>query len=185
MKTAFVAAGMQTPENKNMLNDAFNVGRILAENNFLMLQGGHDKGLMGISLKSFLSLSKNVKFLIPNIHFKRESDALKKLTGEKDFNCLVVEGESGRLEHMRKLSKIVVILPGGSGTLLELLYANEIKRYKDFKGEIYLINTDGFFNNVIAQINHNIKMGFQKECQWVIKVLNNSSEFEAEIKNFK
>lgn len=70
MKTAFVAAGMQTPNNENMVEDAVNVGRILAENGFLMLQGGHDKGLMGASVKSFLKISKDVKFLIPHFHFE-------------------------------------------------------------------------------------------------------------------
>lgn len=115
----------------------------------------------------------------------KEVISLKKLAGEKHFNYLVVEGESGRLEHLRKLSDIVVILPGGSGTLLELLYANEIKRYNDFSGEIYLINTDGYFDNILEQINHNIKLGFQKECQWVVNVLKNSAEFGDAIKKLK
>jgi predicted Rossmann-fold nucleotide-binding protein len=45
------------------------------------------------------------------------------------------------------------VLPGGVGTLNELIQALELKKHQKIKGEIYICNVFGFYDHFIAHLD--------------------------------
>jgi uncharacterized protein (TIGR00730 family) len=60
-------------------------------------------------------------------------------------------------------SEAVVALPGGSGTLEELLEAITLKRLGIFLGPIVLLNTKGFFDPLLLLLGQAIAEHFMDE----------------------
>ena len=46
-------------------------------------------------------------------------------------------------------------MPGGTGTLEELLYSNEAARTSELKSNITVVNIEGFYNGFIEQLERN------------------------------
>ena len=89
--------------------------------------------------------------MIPDVYYKEDSPSLVKLVGEKHFQAKITKGEAGRLYEIIHCDKIIVF-PGGTGTLEELLYSNETHRSGENKATITVVNIDGFFDGVLSQI---------------------------------
>jgi uncharacterized protein (TIGR00730 family) len=60
-------------------------------------------------------------------------------------------------------SQAVIAMPGGSGTLEELLEAITLKRLGIFLGPIVLLNTKGFFDPLLALFDRAISERFMNE----------------------
>lgn len=162
MKKVFVCAGMSLAKNEEINRQADRLGTLLAQDNSLVyVQGGSIEGLMGETLKSFLKTSKNVEFFIPNTYYQYDAPKLISLVGKDNFHAMKTEGEAGRLEAIKKCDEIIV-LPGGSGTLEELLYCNETMRAGEHSSKVTLVNINGFFNGFLQQIKTNIEQGLSK-----------------------
>lgn len=59
-----------------------------------------------------------------------------------------------RKEKMRELADVVVALPGGIGTLDEFIETLTLKKLKRFDGEMYALDTDGFYGPFKALLEH-------------------------------
>jgi uncharacterized protein (TIGR00730 family) len=64
---------------------------------------------------------------------------------------------------MLSRSQGVVALPGGFGTLEELLEAISLKRLGIFLGPIVLVNTSGFFDPLLALLGSAVAQRFMDE----------------------
>lgn len=162
MKRVFVCAGMGLAKSEKINNEAKMLGEILAENNEITyVQGGSDKGLMGKTLKEFLKHSKNVEFLIPDVYYEYDAPALIKLVGKENFKATITRGEAGRLQAIKGCD-LIIVLPGGTGTLEELLYCNETSRSGEHKTRIILVNIDGYYNGFLKQLETNFEEGLSR-----------------------
>ena len=175
MKRVFVCAGANLANNQNINKQAYELGLILAKNNLKYVQGGSANGVMGETLKSFLTKSKHVEIIIPKTYYNNDAPSLKKLLGEGIFNPIIVTQETERLQIIKSCDHIIV-LPGGTGTLEELLYSNETLRAGEHFAKLYIINIDGFFNGVLKQFETNINEGLSKPSGMHFKVLNSVDE---------
>ena len=172
MEEIFVCAGMKLAKNEEINKQAIELGTILANNNALYIQGGSTQGLMGLTLKSFLEKSKNVKFFIPSKYYDYDAPELEKIVGSANFCAEKVENEAERLKKIKDCDRIIV-LPGGTGTLEELLYCNETSRANEHKACIELINIDGFYDGFLTQVKMNIEQGFSEPSTIKFKVYEN------------
>lgn len=172
MEKIFVCAGMNLAKNNEINNQAIELGTILANNNAQYVQGGSNQGLMGLTLKSFLEKSKNVRFIIPSQYYDYDAPELEKMVGSNNFNAEKVESEVERLKKIKECDRIIV-LPGGTGTLEELLYCNETLRSNEHTACVELINIDGFYDGFLNQLKENIKEGFSKPSTIKFKVYEN------------
>lgn len=179
MKKVFVCAGMHLPDNQKMINHAKQVGKILAENGFVYVQGGSNDGLMGITLNEFLKYSHSVQFLIPKAYFDCDAPKLQKIVGQNNFNYVKVDGEADRLKIIKNCDMIWV-LPGGTGTLEELLYVNETGRSSEHDSQIILINSEGFYDGFLKQIKTNLQTGFSKNSALHFIVVDNPDQIKIE-----
>ena len=165
MKRVFVCAGMSMSNSEKINKEAKLLGEILAEDgDITYVQGGSDKGLMGKTLKEFLKYSKdkNVEFLIPDVYYEYDAPALIKLLGKNNFKAKITHGEAGRLQEIKECD-LIIVLPGGTGTLEELLYCNETSRSGEHKARILVVNIDGFYNGFLKQLETNFKYGLSRQ----------------------
>src|SRR5438552_11827382 len=84
--------------------------------------------------------------------------------GHKGLSDLqLVEDLRTRKHMMLTLSQAAIALPGGSGTLEELLEAITLKRLGLYLNPILLVNTRGFFNPLLELLDHAIADHFMDE----------------------
>ena len=176
MSKVFVCAGMGLARNENINIQARELGKILAQNKSITyVQGGSNKGLMGETLKEFLKYSSNVEFFIPDTYYDCDAPALIELVGEDNFKAYKTHGESGRLMAIKSCDHVIV-LPGGTGTLEELLYCNETLRAEEHANNLTIINVDGYFNGIIQQIKTNIEQGLSKPSAIKFTIVDNVNQ---------
>ena len=162
MARVFVCAGMGLAKNENINLQAKELGRVLGQDKSITyVQGGSDEGLMGETLKEFLKYSSNVEFYIPEAYYDYNLPTLLDLVGKENFKAYKTHGETGRLNVVKSCDHIIV-LPGGTGTLLELLYCNETLRSGEHSNKLTLLNIDGYFDGLLQQIKTNVEQGISK-----------------------
>lgn len=171
MLRVFTALGKQMPKDKAMVEDVERVAQLLAKYNCTMVQGGAKTGLMGVAVQEFQKYSDEVVMIVPEVH---KSD----LVGTKNKEFYIVEGESDRMRITIHTCDMMIVFPGGSGTLAELAYYNETRKSGEHQARIVVVNTHGFFNKLFKFQKHQIKHGFMKPEHVMFDVIKNADELE-------
>jgi uncharacterized protein (TIGR00730 family) len=134
--------------------DAREVGRRLAEAGYAVVYGGGRVGSMGALAEGALAAGGRVIGVIPR--FMQDLE-----WGHRGLSELhVVEDMRARKHRMLADAHAVVALPGGTGTLEELLEAMTLKRLGLFGGAIVLLDTAGFFGHLNALLEASIEQRF-------------------------
>ena len=123
---------------------AFRLGTVLADAGFTVVYGGGTFGSMGALAAGVLSRGGRIVGVIPRFMAELEwaHDRLSELH--------LVDDVRTRKHEMLSRSRAVVALPGGSGTLEELLEVISLKRLGVYLDPIVLVNTRGFFDPLLA-----------------------------------
>lgn len=171
MLRVFTAMGKQMPKDKAMIEDVQRVAQLLAKYNCTTVQGGAKTGLMGVVVQEFQKYSDEVVMIVPEVH---KSD----LIGTKNKEFYIVEGESDRMRITIHTCDMMIVFPGGSGTLAELAYYNETRKSGEHKARVVVVNTHGFFNKLFKFHKHQIKCGFMKPEHSTFDVVKNADELE-------
>ena len=165
------------------------LGVSLADGGFTIVYGGGAVGSMGALADGALSRGGRVIGVLP--HFMNELE-----WGRQGLSELqLVEDMHTRKQMMLARSQAAVALPGGSGTLDELLEAISLKRLGIFLGPIVMVNTRGFFDPLIQLLSRAIEERFMRESHaqmWqvvatpeeVIKAFASAPEWSAEARKF-
>jgi uncharacterized protein (TIGR00730 family) len=125
------------------LDAARRLGEILAENSITVVYGGGAIGSMGRLAEGALSRGGKVIGVIPRFMQELEWD-------HKGLSELqVVENMRERKHIMLTDSDAAIALPGGSGTLEELMEAISLKRLGIYTNPIVLVNTRGFYDPLL------------------------------------
>jgi len=136
---------------------AFRLGATLAENRIAVIYGGGGKGSMGALADGVLSKGGRVVGVLP-----RFMDDLE--WGHRGLSELrLVEDMRTRKHLMLTGAQAAIALPGGCGTLEELLEAITLKRLGLFLGPIVLVNTRGFFQPLLELLAHAINERFMDD----------------------
>lgn len=127
------------------------LGEILAGEGWGVVYGAGGAGLMGRLADGALSAGGRVYGVIPGFMVEME-------WGRQDLSEVeVVDSMHRRKARMLERSDAVVALPGGCGTLEELLEAITWKRLGLFSGPILLVNIGGFYDPLIEQLGRAVK----------------------------
>ena len=175
MLRVFVALGKQMPKNKAMIEDTENVAKLLAKYNCTMVQGGARTGLMGVVLNEFQKFSDQLVLIVPEVH---KSD----LEGINNKENYIVEGEADRLKITINTCDLIVVLPGGTGTMAELNYYNETRKSGEHNARLVMVNTKGFYNKLFKFIKHQTKCGFMQKEHFKFDVINSAIQLEPILK---
>jgi uncharacterized protein (TIGR00730 family) len=133
------------------------LGGVLAARKFTIVYGGGASGSMGALADGALAAGGKIIGVIPRFMLELE-------WGHRHLTELrVVEDMRIRKHAMLTESHGVVALPGGSGTLEELMEAITLKRLGLYVHPIVLVNTRGFFNPLVQLLQHAVDERFMNE----------------------
>lgn len=136
---------------------AFRLGQILADNRFAIFYGGGGAGSMGALANGAISREGKIVGILP----KFMSDLEWGHSGLTELR--LVEDMRTRKHMMLEKSSAAVALPGGSGTLEELLEAITLKRLGLYLNPIVLVNTKGFYDPLLRVFDLAIAENFMDE----------------------
>jgi uncharacterized protein (TIGR00730 family) len=136
---------------------AFRMGEVLAGRGITLIYGGGSRGSMGALADGALSKGGRVVGILPRFMADLE-------WGHQGLTELkLVEDMRTRKHLMLTGAQAAIALPGGCGTLEELLEAITLKRLGLFLGPIILVNTRGFFRPLLELLSHAVGEHFMDE----------------------
>lgn len=154
----FVCCG-GSPVSKEYYEDAYKVGALLAELGTAYVQGGLSdrKTMMGESYYGYKDAGGDSSYFISRKY--GVPDILKDVPDLK--GVCEVEDIASLIKTQYLWSDAVVILPGGTGTLIEMLgYIEQAYDYPDRKPPVIVFNKNGFFDGIFGQIRKSQEIGF-------------------------
>ncbi len=136
------------------INAARRLGRTLGEAGLTIIYGGGGHGLMGAVADAALATGAEVHGVIPEFLTRVEA-------GHQGLTSLeIVEDMRTRKARMLEGSSAVIALPGGCGTFEELFEAITLKRLGQFLGPIILVNTKGYYDQLLDFLQHSVRERF-------------------------
>ncbi|MGK0426446.1 MAG: hypothetical protein ACJAUR_000546 [Ulvibacter sp.] len=133
---------------------AISLGEAFVENNITLVYGAAKIGIMGTIAKSVLNGNGTVIGIIPGFLKKKEVVHLG-LT-----QLITTQNMHDRKLQMQELSDGFIALPGGFGTLEELFEIITWLQLGLHSKPIGLLNTNGFYDDLINLIENMVKKGF-------------------------
>ena len=154
IKTVCVYCGSGPGTNPRFVEAAHALGKNFAENNIRLVYGGGSVGLMGAIAKSVLDHGGVVTGIIPDFLRAREN-ALTRVQ-----EMIVTPDMHERKRLMFERSDAFVALPGGVGTLEELVEILTWQQLGRHAKPVLLANIDGFWEPLLALFAHMRTMQF-------------------------
>ena len=151
-------------------NAAYRLGELFAEYDITCVCGAGNAGLMRAVSDGTLDKGGNVVGVIPR--FMVDNGWCHQQLTE----TIVTEDMHERKETMSRLADAVIALPGGCGTLEELLEIITWKQLGLYKGVIMILNTNGFYDHLLAMLQHCIDENFMKKSHGALWHIANAPE---------
>jgi uncharacterized protein (TIGR00730 family) len=148
IKTVCVYCGSGPGTNPHFVEAAIELGKTFAANGIRLVYGGGSLGLMGAVAKSTLDHGGTVTGIIPDFLRAREN-ALTRVQ-----EMIVTPDMHERKRLMFERSDAFVALPGGIGTLEELVEQLTWQQLGRHSKPVLLANIDGFWEPFIALLTH-------------------------------
>ena len=148
IRTVCVYCGSGPGTNPRFVEAATALGKAFADNGVGLVYGGGSIGLMGAVAKSVLDHGGTVTGIIPDFLTKRENA----LNGAQELIVTTDMHERKRL--MFERSDAFVALPGGIGTLEELVEQLTWQQLGRHSKPILIANIDGFWEPLLALLTH-------------------------------
>lgn len=165
------------------------VARDLVQNNIEVIFGGGATGLMGQLADTVLEHGGKIKGIMPQ--FMNEIEWAHRGVSDIEFTETMHERKAKFLEGIDG----VITLPGGSGTLEELLEAITLKRLGQFTKPIIILNTSGYYDPLRQMLERSVTENFMHDKHlelWqfvsfphqVVPALKASNEWDGNAINF-
>jgi len=175
----FIASAANLDLEEKYMTLARNVSELFAKNNFDLLFGAGHYSMMGECYKTFVKYQRKIyAYTVPK--------------WEKDFKhipkakCIKVRDTLLRFRKLYFNSDLVLILPGGIGTIAEFTSAIEEYRSSGGNKRIVLFNLDGYYDDIINFMKNNIDTKFFKDdLSDCYDIVSSIEELENIIENFK
>lgn len=130
------------------------LGRALAAESWRLVYGAGDVGLMGRVARTAQENGGTTFGVIPQHLMDRE-------VGKRDLSTFVVtETMHERKKVMLMNADAIVLLPGGAGSLEEFFEALTWAQLHLHNKPVLLLNVAGFWDPLLALLNHVIDQGF-------------------------
>ncbi len=157
MKRVAVFCGSSIGFDSVYANDAKKLGLYFAKNNIGLVYGGGKIGMMGAIADIILKNKGEVIGVIPNL-LRHEEVAHNDIT-----QMIVTKKMSKRKVKISKMVDGYIALAGGFGTLDEIFEALTLGQLGIENKPVGILNTKGFFNHVLQQLDVMVKEGFLKQ----------------------
>lgn len=182
IKSILVYCGSAKGNNPVYTEATQRLGSVLAANKIQLIYGGGSIGLMGVVADTVMKNRGEVIGVIPKFLNVKE-------VGHGGLTSLIeVSSMHERKAKMEEMCDAAIALPGGYGTLDELFEILTWSQLGLHKKPIGILNVNGYFNGLIAQLDTMVKEGFLSpanrrlliESDDVTELLNLLSDFRPE-----
>lgn len=167
----FIGCSSYDSINKKFKDLACDVAEVLAKRGDKLVFSGTDSGMMSKCFQTFKYHECKVK-AVSDVKY---IDDLKGMEYDRE---VVTPTTFERCKELYLSSELIVILPGGLGTLSEVMSMIEEKRTRDDLKDIIIFNFDGYYDSLLVQIEKEIDLGFiHDDISKLINVVTNMDEF--------
>ncbi len=170
MERIAVFCGSSAGFNRIYANEAKKLGFYMATNNIGLVYGGGKIGIMGALADSVLENKGEVIGVIPDM-LRHVEVAHTKIT-----EMIVTKKMSKRKVTISKLVSGYIALAGGFGTLDEIFEAMTLGQLGIEKKPVGILNTNGYFDHLLKQLDVMVKEGFLKSSNRNMIIVSNSVE---------
>lgn len=156
VKNVCVYCASSTQIDPIYFDSASKLGHLLAERNINLINGAGKTGLMGASSDAALKAGGTVTGVIPKFMVENgwHHHQLTQL--------VITETMHERKQLMAKMSDGVIALPGGCGTMEELMEIITWKQLGLFLKPIIILNIDGFYDPLLCMFHKAINTHFMR-----------------------
>ncbi|MGH3665811.1 MAG: TIGR00730 family Rossman fold protein [Egibacteraceae bacterium] len=159
---------------------AADLGRALAAEDWSLVYGGGNVGLMGEVARAALAAGAHVTGVIPHLLADREV-ALEEVT-----ELIRTETLRDRKRLMDERSDAFIVLPGGIGTLEELVEIVTLKQLGYHDRAVVLLDSAGYWDPVVAQLHRMVDEGFAApELLQLVDVADDVAEAVVAIRRYR
>lgn len=168
MNRVTVFCGSSPGTEKMYREQAYQLGKTLAENNIGLVYGGSKKGLMGEVANGVIENRGEAIGILPR--FLQE----KEIAHEGLTELILVDTMHQRKAMMNEMCDGFITLPGGLGTLEELFEMLTWAQLCLHKKPIAIFNGNGFYDDLLSLIRKMVAQGFLKEVNKEMLLVSNS-----------
>ncbi|KQS80524.1 lysine decarboxylase [Rhizobium sp. Leaf384] len=157
IRSICVYCGSQPGREPEFMDAGRRLGQSIAEHHLHLVYGGGTKGIMGAVASGVLAKGGRVTGIIPQ--FLMDMEATRHSLGQ--LSELVVTADMHERKHkMFERADAFVTLPGGIGTLEEIVEIMTWAQLGRHRKPIVLVNINGFWNPLMKLIHHMADSGF-------------------------
>lgn len=157
MKSIAVFCGSSFGNLSQFSEQAYQLGKKLAEENITLIYGGANVGLMGSVADGCMQNEGKTIGVLPR--FLQE----KEIGHPQLTELILVDNMHQRKTRMNELSEGVIMLPGGFGTFEEFFEMLTWAQLGLHKKPIAILNTEGFYDELLQMMETMVQKGFVKE----------------------
>lgn len=152
--TVYSASSGQVPE--KYVEAARELGRLIARGNHTLVNGAGRTGLMGAVTDACLAEGGRAVGIIPQFMVEQhwQHEGMTELIVTPDMHR--------RKERMAEMSDACIALPGGVGTLEELLEVITWKQLGLYVQPIVILNTDGYYDPLLQLLRRAVDERFMR-----------------------
>ena len=171
-----VFCGSRNGNDSAFLEAAKQTGALIAKNNWRLVYGAGDVGLMGAIAKSCQKNGGTTFGVIPKFLLEKE-------VGKVDLSTFVItENMHERKKVMFTNSDVIVTLPGGIGSLDEFFKLLTWTQLGVSKKPLYILNINGYWDPLVTLIDHAIELEFaDSDLLNAFKAINSVDDLENEL----
>ena len=173
IRSICVYCGSSPGNNDLYLKAGHTLGRAIAQTGLQLVYGGGGKGIMGAVADGALRSGGKVTGIIPRFLMAKEATqaALQRLD-----EFIVTENMHERKHMMFEKSDAFVALPGGIGTVEEIIEIMTWAQLGHHRKPIVFANVGGFWNPMLALLDHMRAEGFIHTGQLVNPLVVDTAE---------
>ncbi|KAF9665711.1 hypothetical protein SADUNF_Sadunf16G0152100 [Salix dunnii] len=149
-----VFCGSRAGYKSSFSDAALELGKHLVKRNIDLVYGGGSVGLMGLISQTVFNGGRHVLGVIPKALMSHE------ISGETFGEVIAVADMHQRKAEMAKHADAFIALPGGYGTMEELLEIIAWSQLGIHEKPVGLLNADGYYNSLLALFDKGVEEGF-------------------------
>ena len=157
MKKICVFAGSSSGNNKNYSTISRKLGNLIAEYDYHLFYGAAKIGLMGEVANGCLEKNGNVTGVIPEFLCQKE------VKHTELSNIIITKTMHERKSIMYENASIFIALPGGIGTLEELMEVLTWKQLGQIKSKVLIVNIDNYWDKLFKLFDDLVYSEFMKK----------------------
>lgn len=157
IRNVCVYCGSQPGKDEAFMQAGRDLGKSIAENGLRLVYGGGTRGIMGAVASGTMSNGGKVLGIIPEFLMNKEASK-QELTALTEL--VVTENMHQRKHRMFEEADAFVTLPGGIGTLEEIVEIMTWAQLGHHKKPMVFANINGFWNPMLELIDHMRASGF-------------------------